>query len=131
MAELEAMKQWLLAAGCTHVVMESTGSYWKPIFNVLEDANVKLGSVLSDVFGVSGQLMPEALLEGQATPDQIAQLAQQRARKKIPEIIVAHGVGRGSRNGHDHASGVGAGHETVSHPAAAQFLGRRVSRQQA
>ena len=35
-ADLEAMKAWLVQAGCTHVVMESTGSYWKPMFNVLE-----------------------------------------------------------------------------------------------
>jgi transposase len=27
---------WLAAAGCTHVAMESTGSYWKPIHNLLE-----------------------------------------------------------------------------------------------
>ena len=32
-ADLEAMKQWLVQAGCTHVAMESTGSYWKPVFN--------------------------------------------------------------------------------------------------
>ena len=35
-ADLEAMKTWLLQAGCTHVVMESAGPYWKPVFNVLE-----------------------------------------------------------------------------------------------
>lgn len=35
--ELEALLDWLLAAGCTHVVMESTGSYWKPVYNILED----------------------------------------------------------------------------------------------
>jgi transposase len=29
---------WLLAAGCTHVVMESTGSYWKPVYNMLEES---------------------------------------------------------------------------------------------
>jgi hypothetical protein len=34
-ADIEAMKAWLVQAGCTHVVMESTGSYWKPVFNVL------------------------------------------------------------------------------------------------
>jgi hypothetical protein len=39
---------------------------------VLEDANVKLGNVLSDVFGVSGQLMLEALLEGKAVPVEMA-----------------------------------------------------------
>ncbi|MDP2663765.1 MAG: IS110 family transposase [Dehalococcoidia bacterium] len=35
-ADLLALSDWLLAAGCTHVAMESTGSYWKPIWNILE-----------------------------------------------------------------------------------------------
>jgi len=138
-AELERLRDWFVKQAVTHVVMESTGSYWKPVFNVLEDsvkvylanplevktrkghktddkdgwwlahllrhamihpsfipprairelrdltrrrtklhgagtaeknrvqktledANVKLGNVLSDVFGTSGQLMLEALL---------------------------------------------------------------------
>jgi hypothetical protein len=39
-ADLEVMKTWLLQAGCTHVVMESTGPYWKPVFNVLEGSLV-------------------------------------------------------------------------------------------
>ena len=56
---------------------------------VLEDANVKLGNVLTDLFGVSGQLMLEALLEGKAQPAQIAQLAKRGAKKKIPELIQA------------------------------------------
>lgn len=56
---------------------------------VLEEANVKLGNVLTDVFGVSGQLMLEALLQGQAKPEEIAQFAQRKAKKKIPEIIAA------------------------------------------
>jgi hypothetical protein len=54
---------------------------------VLEEANVKLGSVLSDVFGVSGQLMLEALLEGKASVEQMADMARRKARQKIPEII--------------------------------------------
>jgi transposase len=163
-ADLEAMKRWLVEAGCTHVVMESTGPYWKPVFNILEDglvvclanaedvkgrkghktdrrdakwlahllrhdmvrasfvpprpvrelrdltrrrkqllgdatsernrvqktledANVKLGSVLSDVFGVSGQRMLEALLKGTGSAQEIAEMARQKARKKIPQII--------------------------------------------
>jgi len=164
-ASLEQLREWLVSCGCTHVVMESTGEYWRPIFNgleearnlhivlansqqvkglrghktdpedahwlahllrhgmirpsyippqtirelrdltrrrrqlvragaqernrvqkVLEGANIKLGNVLSDVFGVSGQLMLEALLEGKATPEEIAQLAQKSAKKKIPQI---------------------------------------------
>jgi hypothetical protein len=36
---------------------------------VLEDANAKLGKVLTDVFGVSGQLMLDALLKGEAKPE--------------------------------------------------------------
>jgi transposase len=56
---------------------------------ILEDANVKLGSVLSDVFGVSGQLMLEALLEGKTPAGQIALLAQGGAKRKIPEIFAA------------------------------------------
>src|SRR6516165_3790475 len=165
-ADLEQLRDWLQQQGITHVVMESTGSYWKPVFNileetltvylanpqqvkprkghqtdnrdghwlahllrhamiqpsfipprpirelrdltrrrkkliaagsseknriqkVLEDANVKLGNVLSDVFGVSGQRMREALLEGHAGPEEIARLAQRRARQKIPALVAA------------------------------------------
>lgn len=36
-AGLESLRDWLLAEAITHVVMESTGSYWKPVFNVLEN----------------------------------------------------------------------------------------------
>ena len=35
-ADLLALGDWLVAAGCTHVAMESTGVYWKPVFNLLE-----------------------------------------------------------------------------------------------
>jgi transposase len=164
--ELKQARAWIADERCTDVVMESTGTYWKPVFNileghvkvalanphevkarkghktdpkdswwlahllrhgmvtpsfipprpqrelrdltrrrrkmiqnataeknrvgkVLEDANIKLGSVLSDVFGVSGQLMLEALLEGKADAAQMAQLAKARAKKKIPAIIAA------------------------------------------
>ena len=165
-AELQQARDWIASEGCTHVMMESTGSYGKPVFNileghvkvalanphevkarkghktdpkdarwlahllrhamvtpsfipprwqrelrdltrrkrkliqnagaeknrigkVLEDANIKLGSVLRDLFGVSGQLMLDALLEGKATAAEMAQLAKGRAKKKIPEIIAA------------------------------------------
>ncbi len=57
---------------------------------VLEDANVKLGNVLSDVFGVSGQLMLDALLEWKSySRPRWRRFAQRGARKKIPEIIQA------------------------------------------
>lgn len=35
-ADLVRMSEWLLKEGCTHVATESTGSYWRPVFNVLE-----------------------------------------------------------------------------------------------
>jgi transposase len=34
--DLLALLDWLHAAGCTHVAMESTGSYWRPVYNLLE-----------------------------------------------------------------------------------------------
>ncbi len=36
--ELLQLADWLAAAGCTHVAMESTGVYWKPVYNLLEDS---------------------------------------------------------------------------------------------
>ena len=165
-SELERLAAWLVDESCTHAVMESTGSYWKPVFNllephvrvilanaadvqnrrghktdpndsrwlahllrhgmirpsfipplvirelrdltrrrrqligentrernrvqkVLEDANIKLGDVLSDVFCVSGKLMLAALLDGQMTAEQIADLAKKKAREKIPQITAS------------------------------------------
>jgi transposase len=163
---LERMRDWLHREGVTHVVMESTGSYWVPVFNILEgqfivvlanpeevksrkghktdrkDAehladllrhdhirssyiparairelrdltrrrvqlmqdgtrernrvqkllehvNVKIAGVLSDVFGVSGQRMLVALLKGEATAEEIAELARGQAKRKIPQLTEA------------------------------------------
>jgi transposase len=165
-AERKRLREWLREQGCTHAAIESTGVYWKPVYNILEDsvevvlaqpeqvkarkghktdrkdswwlahllrhgmirpsfipprgvrelrdltrrrkkmiytavgeknrvektledANVKLRSVLSDIFGVSGQLMLEALLQGQQDVQAIAEFAKRRAKKKIPEIIAS------------------------------------------
>lgn len=165
-AELERLRDWLLASGCTEACMESTGSYWKPVWNILEgklrlmlinpshipgrrgqktdrkdsrklahwlrhgmltgsyvppreirelrdltrrrkrllgaaiseqnrvaktleDANVKLSSVLSNLFGASGEAMLEALLRGEASSAQIAELARGRLRRKIDAIAAA------------------------------------------
>jgi transposase len=35
--DLLQLTDWLLAAGCTHIAIESTGVYWRPVFNLLED----------------------------------------------------------------------------------------------
>lgn len=56
---------------------------------VLEGANVKLASVASDAFGVSGTLMLEALVEGKATAQAMAELAKGRLREKIPQLEAA------------------------------------------
>src|SRR5262249_20507878 len=34
--ELLRLADWLIAAGCTHIAMESTGVYWRPVYNLLE-----------------------------------------------------------------------------------------------
>ncbi len=168
-ADLLALSDWLAEAGVTQVAMESTGVYWKPIWNilesrfqmllvnarhikqvpgrktdvkdsewiaellqygllrgsfippapqrelreltrqrtqlmgqkatvsnriqkVLEDANIKLASVASDVLGVSGRLMLEAIIAGQDNPEVLAELAKRKMRAKIPVLKVAlHG----------------------------------------
>ena len=162
-ADLRAMSAKLAESGVTHVAMESTGVYWKPIFNilesgftillvnaqhlknvpgrktdikdcqwiaqllqhgllkgsfipprwrrelrdltrqraqimeehsrianriqkVLEDANLKLKSVASDVVGVSGRQMLQAMMAGEEDPVKLANLAQRRMRSKIPQL---------------------------------------------
>ena len=40
--ELMEMADWIMAKECTHVAMESTGVYWKPIYNLLEDEGLEL-----------------------------------------------------------------------------------------
>jgi len=164
---LEKLREWLVQTGCTSVAMQSTGSYWIPVKNILESAvrivlvcprkhkpepgdktdfrdaknlahlhrhgllegsflprrevvelrdltrrrkklpgnlaaeknriqkvletaNVKIGSVASDVFGVSGQAMISVLLSGKvATAEQIAELSKRRLRQRIPELTEA------------------------------------------
>ena len=161
--ELLKLSDWLREAQVTAVAMESTGVYWKPVFNilesefevilvnarhikyvpgrksdisdaqwigellqhgllkasyiperpqrdlrdliryrtslirerareinrvqkVLEDANVKLASVASNVMGVSGRQMLEAIIAGNEDPEALAALAKGRLRAKIPDL---------------------------------------------
>jgi transposase len=162
-ADLAALRDWLQAHGVTHVALESTGVYWKPIYymledgvtlllinmqtlkhvpgrktdvkdsewlaqllecgllkasfvpppvirelrdltryrlhqvrdrarevnrlcKVLEDSNMKLTSVLTDVMGVSGRAMLTALVHGTTDPVVLAGLARGRLRKKLPDL---------------------------------------------
>ena len=56
---------------------------------ILEDANIKLGSVASDVLGVSGREMIRAMIEGKMSPEQMAELSRRRLRLKIPQLTLA------------------------------------------
>lgn len=59
------------------------------IQKLLEQANIKLGSVVSEVLGLSGRQMIEALIAGEDNPERLAELARQRMRHKIPELCLA------------------------------------------
>lgn len=56
------------------------------IHKTLEDANIKLGVVASDILGVSGRAMLQALVDGERDPAKLADLAQRRLRGKIPQL---------------------------------------------
>ena len=53
---------------------------------LLEDALVKLSSVATDIFGVSGRAMLAALIAGERDPEVLAELARQRLRAKMPAL---------------------------------------------
>jgi transposase len=59
------------------------------IHKVLEDANIKLGAVASDLLGKSGRKMLRALVAGERDPERLAELAEGVLRKKIPELRLA------------------------------------------
>lgn len=59
------------------------------IQKLLEDANVKLGSVVADILGTSSRRMLWALIEGKQTPRQMAELACSAMRPKIPQLTLA------------------------------------------
>ena len=161
--KLLELSDWLRERRVTHVAMESTGVYWKPIVNLMEDeftvwvvnahhiktvpgrktdvkdaewiadllrhgllrpsfipdrpqrelrelvryrrslvqersreanriqkvlegANIKLGSVASDVLGASGRMMLTAIAEGEEDPEVLADMAKGRLREKLEEL---------------------------------------------
>jgi transposase len=62
----------------------------KRIQKILETANVKIGNIVSDMFGVSGQAMINVLVSGEEiTAEQIAELSKRRLRQRIPELTEA------------------------------------------
>jgi transposase len=59
------------------------------IHKVLEGANVKLSSVVTDIMGVSGRAMLQALITGNDTPEMIAELARGALRRKRIQLVAA------------------------------------------
>jgi transposase len=59
------------------------------IHKILEDANIKLGSVATDILGVSGRAMIKDLIAGQDNPDQLAGHARRRLKNKTAELKLA------------------------------------------
>jgi transposase len=173
--ELLALSEWLGSLGATHIVMEATGVYWKPVWNILsdgdfelilanaahvknvpsrktdvndatwladllahglirasfvpdtqtqeqrgllrtrkqltrertshvqrlqktlEEANIKLDSVISDLIGASGRTMIEALIAGETNPLRLASLASSRI-KASPAALAEALRGRVTRH---------------------------------
>lgn len=59
------------------------------IHKILQDANIKLSSVASDILGKSGRDMLACLVAGEQNPDELAELARGKLKKKIPELALA------------------------------------------
>jgi len=74
----------------THITQERTREVQR-LEKLLESAGVKLSSVATDITGVSGRLMLQALIDSQGTADPaaMADLAKRRMRSKIPELTEA------------------------------------------
>ena len=70
-------------------LVESQAAERNRLLKLLESANIKLASVATDVFGVSGRLMLKALVEGKASLAEMAELAKGKLRSKIPQLQLA------------------------------------------
>src|SRR5437867_1532093 len=68
------------------ILTQDHSSICNRVQKVLEDANIKLGSVASDVFGASGRAMLQALMKGENDAGVLAELSKGRLRNKIPEL---------------------------------------------
>ena len=66
--------------------MEAQAAERNRLQKLLETANIKLGSVATDVFGVSGRAILRALIDDTASPGEMAELARGRLRSKRVEL---------------------------------------------
>ena len=69
-----------------HQAADRTHGRQQRVQKTLEDAGIKLDSVASDIFGVSGRQMLAALIAGERDPDTLAELAKGTLRNKIPQL---------------------------------------------
>ena len=70
-------------------LVESQAGERNRLLKLLETANIKLASVASDVFGVSGRAMLKALIAGTASPEAMADLAKGQLRRKRADLVLA------------------------------------------
>ena len=70
-------------------LVESQAAERNRLLKLLETANIKLASVASDVFGVSGRAMLKALIEGSASAEAMADLARGQLRRKRDDLVLA------------------------------------------
>lgn len=78
-------------------LVETRNSFKQRVEKLLEDAQIKISVVASDVFGVSGRAIMSALIEGERNPEQLADLARGQLRKKTDALVEAM---RGRFNDH-------------------------------
>jgi transposase len=67
-------------------LVTAAGAERNRVEKLLEDAQIKLSVVASDIFGISGRAMMAALIAGQRDPKALAQLARAGLRRKIPQL---------------------------------------------
>ena len=70
-------------------LVESQAAERNRLLKLLETANIKLASVASDVFGVSGRAMLRAMIAGEASAEAMADLAKGQLRRKRADLILA------------------------------------------
>lgn len=70
-------------------VVQARATERNRLLKVLEGANIKLSTFLSNVFGVSGMAMLRSLVEGDSSPQEMAGLAKGRLRKKVADVELA------------------------------------------
>jgi transposase len=102
--ELLALSDWLTSEGATHVVMEATGTYWKPVWHVLEESFTLILANAAHVRGIPGRksdvndamwladLLAHGLIRGSFIPPAPIQNLRDltRTRKQLVREIVQH-----------------------------------------